>query len=58
MDTLLAYMSEVVSFVAGACLGSFLTIHFKKQRASGRGNVVDQSGSRAGGDIVGRDKRN
>lgn len=50
------FLSEIVSFVLGGVLGSFLTIQFKKQRASGKGNVVDQSGGRADGDMVGRDK--
>lgn len=50
------YISEIFSFLLGGVLGSFLTIHFKKQKSSGNGTAVDQSGSRAGGDIVGRDK--
>jgi hypothetical protein len=50
------FLSEIISFLLGGVVGSFLTLQFKKQRASGNGNVVDQSEGRAGGDIVGRDK--
>jgi hypothetical protein len=43
---------------AGAIGGSLLTFHFTKNlRANSHGTATDQSGSRAGGDIVGRDKR-
>ena len=57
MDSLmLKYASEVISFVAGAFAGSLVTVVVKSQRAKGSGNVVDQSKSQAGGDIVGRDK--
>ena len=56
MDYLLSSVSEVISFFVGAGAGSLVTIYFKNQRASGKGNVVDQSRSQAGGDIVGRDK--
>lgn len=56
MDSVLNYVSEIISFVFGAFAGSLLTINIKNQRASGRANVVDQSKSRAGGDIIGRDK--
>ena len=56
METLLNYATELVSFVIGGLIGSLLTINFKKQKASGHGNVVDQSGSKAAGDVVGRDK--
>lgn len=38
--------------------GSLLTLHFTKtMKADRHGNTVDQSGARARGDIVGRDKR-
>lgn len=49
-------LSELISFLVGAVAGSLVTLHVKKQRASGQANVVDQSGSRASGDVVGRDK--
>lgn len=49
-------ISEVISFLLGGLVGSFLTLQIKKQQSGSRGNVVDQSDSRAGGDIVGRDK--
>lgn len=51
-----AYVWDIVSFILGGLTGSLVTLHFKKQRASGQSNVVDQSKSRAGGDVVGRDK--
>lgn len=42
---------------AGAIGGSLLTLHFTKSvRADRHGTATDQSGARAGGDIVGRDK--
>ena len=44
--------------LAGAIGGALLTFQFTKNvRAGSRGNATDQSGARAGGDIVGRDKR-
>lgn len=43
--------------VAGLIGGSLLTFHFTKSvRADRHGTAIDQSGGRAGGDIVGRDK--
>lgn len=56
MDAALDYVTELISFVIGAGFGSLLTIQFKKQKATGTGNAVDQSGAKAGGDVVGRDK--
>lgn len=49
--------SQVLSFVLGALAGSGITIYMKSQKASGDGNVVDQSNVTAKGDVVGRDKR-
>lgn len=44
--------------VSGLVGGALLTLHFTKSvRADGQANAVDQSRARAGGDIVGRDKR-
>lgn len=44
--------------ITGVVGGGFITLKWtKSQKAEGRGNVVDQSGSKAKGDIVGRDKR-
>lgn len=51
-----ACLSDILSFIFGGFAGSLVTLYVKKQRASGQGNVVDQSKSRAGGDVVGRDK--
>jgi len=43
---------------AGAAGGALLTLQLTKTMRSDRhGNTTDQSGARAGGDIVGRDKR-
>lgn len=45
--------------VAGAVGGALLTLKFtKNMRTNGSGTTVDQSKSSAGGDIVGRDKKN
>lgn len=51
-----AYAADILSFILGGFAGSLVTMYVKNQRASGRGSVVDQSKSRAGGDVVGRDK--
>lgn len=44
--------------LAGAIGGALLTLQFTKNvRADRKGTATDQSRARAGGDIVGRDKR-
>lgn len=44
--------------ISGLVGGSLLTLQLTKTvRANNSGNAVDQSNARAGGDIVGRDKR-
>lgn len=44
--------------LTGAIGGSLLTFHLTKNvRAESHGTATDQSGARAVGDIVGRDKR-
>ena len=45
--------------VAGGLGGAFLTLTItkKSQHTAGAGTTVDQSGAKAGGDVVGRDKR-
>jgi hypothetical protein len=60
-DFLHQYVSEIWSFLAGlsggAVGGSLITLRISRhKRVSGRGSMTDQSGSSAGGDIVGRDK--
>jgi hypothetical protein len=55
------YASEILTFVVGllggGTVGSLITLRFVQRNRAGRhGSVVDQSSSRAGGDIVGRDK--
>ncbi|PBJ83982.1 hypothetical protein CMZ84_05830 [Lysobacteraceae bacterium NML93-0399] len=56
MEFFLTHVAEIVSFLIGAASGSLATVRFKKMKADREGNSVDQSGSSAGGDIVGRDK--
>jgi len=50
------YISEIASFLIGGIAGSFLTLTIKSIGARGKANSVDQSESKAGGDLVGRDK--
>lgn len=50
------YVSEIISFLAGGIAGSLVTLSVRSLKATGRASIVDQSGSKAGGDIVGRDK--
>lgn len=52
-----AYISEIISFLLGGIAGSLLTVAINKKTAKSSGVLTDQSNSRAGGDIVGRDKR-
>lgn len=48
----------VGGLITGALGGALLTLHITKNVRSGsHGTATDQSGARAGGDIVGRDKR-
>lgn len=50
-------LSHFVALVFGGGMGALITLKFvKKQTINGAGNrIVDQSKSRAGGDIVGGD---
>jgi hypothetical protein len=51
------HLSEILSFVGGLLSGSFLTFSFTRHnRAQGSGSAIDQSRSKAGGDIVGGSK--
>ncbi|MEM7290250.1 MAG: hypothetical protein AAF412_07790 [Pseudomonadota bacterium] len=51
--------SFISGLVGGSLVGSIVTYQVQKRlTSSGSGNVVDQSGGQAGGDIVGRDKKN
>ncbi len=55
------YSSEIWSFlgglIGGGIGGSLITLRFTRQnRATGRSSIVDQSGSKAGGDVVGGNK--
>jgi hypothetical protein len=61
-EILTQYSSEIWSFLGGlfggGIGGSFLTLRYTRQnRVSGSGSVVDQSRSKAGGDIIGGSKR-
>jgi hypothetical protein len=61
-DLIAQHASEIWTFLAGliggGAAGSLITYRVTRtNRVNGRGSVVDQSGSAAGGDIVGRDKR-
>jgi hypothetical protein len=48
------HISEIVSFLVGMGSGSLLTLRLtRKSRDS---NTSNQSGAKAGGDVVGRDK--
>jgi len=61
VDFLMNHAKEIgtliAGLIAGGAGGSWLTFRFsRKNQLSGRGSITDQSGARAGGDIVGRDK--
>ena len=49
------YLGEVISFVLGALGGSLITwqVMKKSMKASQGSSVVDQSGAKAGRDIIG-----
>ena len=52
------YLPEVLSFLAGLIGGSLLTLKFTNRNiASGGSKITDQSSAKAGGDIVGGDKK-
>ncbi|WP_210419070.1 hypothetical protein [Bradyrhizobium sp. NAS80.1] len=53
-----AIWSFLAGLAGGGITGSFITYRMTStKRASNGGALLDQSGSVAGGDIVGRDKR-
>lgn len=54
MDIVLNHLSEIGSFIAGLIGGSLITIVGHRVRKGG--TIIDQSKSRAGGDIVGGNK--
>lgn len=56
LDFMTAHSSQIVSFLGGLMSGSLLTFQLTKNRATRGGSVVDQSRSRADGDIVGGNK--
>lgn len=61
MEWVTAHWSQIASAIAGLIGGSLLTLTVQAVRNRnriqvGRGSMVDQSGSRADGDIVGHDK--
>lgn len=56
MDAILKFWPELVSFLVGGGLGSLITFRLTRTQVSGHGRVVDQSGAKAGGDVVAGDK--
>ncbi|NEJ74528.1 hypothetical protein GR197_29050 [Rhizobium phaseoli] len=51
------FSNFVAGLIAGGAASALITFQLTKNLRSGaNGNSVDQSGSSAGGDIVGRDK--
>ena len=56
MATIANYISEIISFLVGLSAGSLITFQVTKNRAGPGGTAVNQAGSTAGGDMVGRDK--
>ena len=54
MEIVINHLSEIGSFIAGLVGGSLITIAGHRVRRGG--TVIDQSKSRAGGDIVGGNK--
>lgn len=56
MNIVMQYLSEIVSFLAGAAGGAAVTLKFTRSSVKNGGVITDQSKARAEGDIVGRDK--
>lgn len=56
LDWLQPHMSEAISFLAGATVGSFVTLRITRNQRLSNSSLADQRGARAGGDVVGRDK--
>jgi len=56
-DFLAAHATEIWSALGGVLAGSLITLKVTRQnKVSGHGSVLDQSGSKVGGDQVGGDK--
>jgi uncharacterized protein YneF (UPF0154 family) len=51
------YGSQILSFLVGLAGGSLITFSLTKKQVSGNGSIVDQTKAKAGGDIVGGNKR-
>ena len=56
VDFATQHLSELLSFLGGLVTGSLITFQLTRNRAQGRSSIVDQSRSRADGDIVGGNK--
>jgi len=56
VNLILDHLSQIGSFIAGLIGGSLITIRLTGHRTGKGGKVIDQSKSRAGGDIVGGNK--
>lgn len=50
------YISEIISLVVGVIGGSLLTFSITRKSADRGGTLVDQSGAKALGDVVGGNK--
>ena len=51
------YISEIISFLVGMGAGSLIKLRVtRKSRDVVTNGAVNQSGAKAGGDVVGRDK--
>ena len=58
MDIVASLWSEIACFILGLGSGALITLTFTRQhRQKGNGTLTDQTNARAGGDIVGRDKK-
>lgn len=62
MDEIRSWLNEIIAFLVGGAAGFTLKTVIIRLKASGRSNVMHQSGSgtqqnanKAGGDIAGRD---
>lgn len=61
MEWLTGYWAQIASGIAGLIGGSLLTLTFQSVRNRNHievrhGSMVDQTGARAGGDVVGHNK--
>jgi hypothetical protein len=56
MDVVVQYAPEILWFLLGNGSGALIAIRISKRTSGGlQGNIVNQKGASAGGDIIGRD---